>query len=223
MEVRWESIPGPLPEPLGKRHELSAGGSELVAHELRLLVTVFAAMCRVPAGSEASPEDRKVKTPSECVYGSSLVESYLHSPWAFHMYVFINSLFLLFFRLSFCPLPPRILLMETDLFHEHSELLDILVPNLISTVALGLSISSCEGSGRSKLWGFGVETRGGTSEIAGWMEGWAEGDSFQSCVGAAHTVSDSVGGHLVVSLVPASFPSPGSWLLMTFSMQRRQK
>ena len=128
IEVRQrESIPGPLPEPLGKRHELSAGGSELVAQELQLLVTIFAATCRVPAGSEGCPEDRKVKTPSECVFGCSLVESYLRSPWTFHLYVFINSLFLLFFRLSFCPLPPRILLMETVLCHEHSELLDILV------------------------------------------------------------------------------------------------
>lgn len=39
-----------------------------------------------------------------------------------------------------------------------------------------------------------METRGGTSEIAGGMEGRAEGDSFQSCVGAAHAVSGGVGG-----------------------------
>ena len=83
-------------------------------------------MCRVPAGNEASTEDRKIKTPGECVYGSSRVESYPHSPWTFHLYVLINSL-LLFFRLSFYPLPPRVLLIETDLFLDQSELLDVLV------------------------------------------------------------------------------------------------
>ena len=145
---------------------------------LGLLVTVFAATCRVPAGSEASPEDRKVKTPSECVYRSSLVESYLHSAWTFHLYVFINSLFLLFFTLSFCPLPPRILLMETFISWT-LRTIRYTCPNLISTVAPNLSISSYECSGSSKLWGLGMETLGGNSEIAGCMEGWAEGDSCQ--------------------------------------------
>lgn len=56
-----------LLEPLGKRHKLSAGVSKLVARKLWLGLAVFATMWSVPARDEANTEDRKVKTPGECV------------------------------------------------------------------------------------------------------------------------------------------------------------
>lgn len=146
-----------LLEPLRKRHILSARVAKLLGHKLRLLVAILATMCGVPTGNEARRQ--KVRIPGDSTYGSSHLETYVHSPWSFHLYVSINFLFCSVLQVEFLLFLSSKCSTDWNRFISPSvRTITYTCPNLTPfNGALSLCASTLGYSGRSKLCGVRAE------------------------------------------------------------------